>query len=451
MGVKNDLTTTYYYALEYTINFKDIDPYTAEDISSAFVIRCPFAKLGSFAIINLPLDIIRIRKIQDVIENLNSYKDLITITIKYYVLDHTKIHLRQYVKLNILTKKHYYIINCQPLQRDILTGRLDTNISIPIRLVIVNPLLYFLENVNMFNQVFYNKSAYSIIKDDFVNYLKTNFKDSFNFKFIDTPSNTNKYIYEQILTRAKSDMMVPKQLNDMFKTYQYPMFSFFDDFALKEDNDKDIVFYHVCLGNPSVLKKINIFEEESQDALYGIKSFKKLSFFDLADTFNDVSETQFTIRDRFRSTWVFNPSKTAEFQVSTKEEAIDPIIKPRKIDTTTFQSSSINLPGSFKAAKLYSPDEINLAIPRFTKTKDFTKKKILGIYQFVSNQSHCDYFQFDRIYNFDVTNMNDFSFHPISICNSFYRIEHKNTAYIHHVRTNLIKYNLTEFESDLTT
>lgn len=449
MPVKNDLTTTYYYALEYTINFKDIEPYTAEDISSAFIIRCPFAKLGSFSIVNLPIDLMRLRKIQDTIENQRSYKDLLIITIKYYVLDHTKIHLRQYIKLNLLTKKHYYIINCQPLQKQELTSKLDMNISIPCRFVIVNPLLYFLENVNMFNTVFFNKTVYQVI-GEFVTYLKSNFKDSFNFKFVDA-GNTNPYIYEQILTRAKSDLMVPKQLNDMFKTYQYPMFSFFDDFALKEDNDKDIVFYHVCLGNPSVLKKINIFEDESQDALYGIKSLKKLAFFDFADTFNDVSETQLTIRDRFRSTWVFNPPKPADFQVSTKEDPIDPIEKPRKIDTTTFNTSMMSLPGSFKAAKLYSPDEILLAIPRFTRTKDFTKKKILGVYQFVSNQSHCDYFQFDRIYNLDVTNINNFAFHPISICNSFYRIEHKNTAYVHHVRANLIKYDLEEFSSGSST
>jgi hypothetical protein len=74
-------------------------------------------------------------------------------------------------------------------------------------------------------------------------------------------------------------------------------------------------------------------------------------------------------------------------------------------------------------------------------TDEFLRKRTRGIYEYFSNFSHFDYYQFDRVYNLDPTNTNDFSFQPISICNIFHRAEPKMTACLHSAKINMLRYN----------
>jgi hypothetical protein len=463
-----DLRKNLYYEIQYTFKFPgNASPdYVGNDTFSLYHIRCAYLKTSSFAFMTVPVEFTKFRQIQDAVERIEAGKDPLLVDIEYWIIDHAEMHNRNYKRIKLLTKKQFYVLNCQTLQRDIIERYLDTNISVPCRLMLVNPTLYTLgTTLNTFNKKYWNVVPIDIIKD-FSKYLEDEYKDTFQTKFIHTDKNIHDFKYEHIIARADNDMILPKQINDMYKTYKYPCFIFFDDFAINNENKKDVLFLHMCLESCQTpgLEPIDIYKEPGIDSQFGTVNLKKISMMDRDSIFNyDPDSTRFTVRDEqgyHKSYWLVNkepienysPKLSVKIPVSTIANELDPIQLPRTILSNTFDKSTVtkdNLISDF--FKLYAPDGVDQVNntggeyrgwwDRFRMTEEFFKRRILAFYQMTSQNVHCDFYQFYRTYNFDNTDITDFSFQPIAIANIFRRLEPKNTACMHTAKTVMLRYN----------
>jgi hypothetical protein len=420
--------STFYYTIEYTLKLKKID-IKSEDVYMFYNIRVPYLKMAPVTFITLPLEVLTVTYIKEALEKTTSISDFIPFEVNINLIDKSSPDGRSYKKIKTLLNKHYLITHISLLEKVDLSKGLGNVLSVTCRLLLVNPTLYSLSTSNLFNKIYRNMHPIDAL-NGFKRFLEKKFDDTFISKFIYTDKYLNKFKYREMLIRAEHDLLVPKQIDTMFKLYKYPCYSFFDDFAMTK---QDIKLINICLGTPHILNKFNIYEEPG--IIFGLRQIRSIP---LVDRNNSLRSG--TVNFKIVARDANDHEKIIE-SITAKNTSIPVTQASGNKKDPTLTSKTKEIPTQHNIYQLFAPDSLDNAFFRFDMGSAFFKEQLLGIFEYECNNNIFGTLQFDTIYNLDSINKSDYVFAPISICNIFFKDEIKGVVLKHSARALFLKYN----------
>jgi len=290
--------------------------------------------------------------------------------------------------------------------------------------ILVNPVLYWLENNHSFVQILSGTAASAIEK--FETHLTDTFDDIFDKnKYVEDP---NPFSYGTILTRSDNDLKVPYELFIKYKAYPSLGYYFFDDFNIRSDKagifnniktfvsdifttePKPISLNSFTFGGVDQLQKIDLFENSHMDGQFNVKVKSSISAMDgdfqvnpdTAVVHLPTSKSQITVPNSS----IFIPSLT---QHSTPSSFL---INDRKISSSkTSLTSADSSPRSY--VSLYAPDNAEMAVGRFNDTKWLKQRQIRSYMDVELDDVSYDLIKLNEIYN--LNDKSNFEYIPMIV------------------------------------
>ena len=182
------------------------------------VFRSLFSKLSSYAMASINLPLLYVIGLNDRI----SKNDFPIVTISCYYIDETSNRHR----FKTIFIKKYYILKCineQPLTN------FDERVS--CLLILSNPIFREMYCNNGFNKILYNKTALEALSE-FENFIKDSYGDVFEFVKVGNDLQINAHVYEQMLFKNLTDLVVPMHIIQTYKPFHSFSTYFVDDFYL---------------------------------------------------------------------------------------------------------------------------------------------------------------------------------------------------------------------------
>lgn len=382
------------------------------DVSSMSVIRCPFVHTASYTMLNLSLRTLLYLVMQSEIEK----GDYPEIEITCHILDMSKPKsdgggIKVGERVEKLFKKTFLILKCTTHEYPTK----DAN-KINATMVLVHPVLLYLNTVNSYNKILLGKTALDMIKD-YEKHLKDTYGDIFEFKKVGENHEKNDHDYEQVLIRLENDLVIPTWLIQTYKPFHTPAFYFFDDFRIDDESKKDITAYLINLG-----KKDEFTKKTTLDANDIFMANKFVKNIQIGDIFNETtSETPSIIGKDYN---MFFQYKKAEGQTQVpKGKQSD---KKFQMDDRDFSAVEASKPtkSSAKPTEIkmtYAPDKIDNAMKRYKNANKLLKTDISHTSVWTLKDSHMDYIQFGKAYVLNPHESTEYRHTPISIVNHFVR------------------------------
>lgn len=424
------------YPLKYMmkLTFFGKDDYSTNDVYSFTVIRAPMSKTASFVIANINVNMFIYQQIQDHISR-NDYPDLV---VECWTVKNNHSSDSEYPpKVEDAFTKAYMVISVQTLESLDLRSPF-----ISCRIILVNPVLLYLQGTNGFNQILEGLTPLDAIKK-YEDWLKGKFGNkAFQFEHIGENYEKNNYSYEQILTRNSTDLLVPVVLINQYKTWNTYGYYFFDDFRLDDGATADITAYLINLGDKKQFPTFDIYRYG--DLAMGLR---EEDIVPIHDPFNALYQ---------KNTSIITKSKEMQFGYRkavgtrdlpivevTKQDATRVSPKGSSIIKTTIRSTKSVEPT--EETMIYAPDDHSNALSRFDKVSKQVKDDILSCDRFNLRDASFDYIQFGKRYNLNVTKQNVYDHIPISICNSFVREQGFTPVLIHNAQMQFFRYRPDEY------
>jgi len=233
IGFENTETKEYYY-----------------DILQCAFFRTPLIKQASYTILKINLPPLLIQYILNDINNNNHYNKL-KFNLVIYLVDREK----RYKRVKKVYYKNFVVINLE-----LLENFLPNKDRLSCRLLLVNPVLHYMNNTNTFNKIFENITAYEAI-EKYESFLKQTYGDTFYINHISPDVNKSTFKYEQMLIKIKNDMNVPTEIINTYKPFHTFNYYFFDDFYISDECDKDISCTFLNLYDRTKLRQFDILKK----------------------------------------------------------------------------------------------------------------------------------------------------------------------------------------------
>lgn len=418
------------YPLKYKmhVQFLGIKECFTDDVMSFTVIRSPFEKTGSYAIITLTLSIEHYIGVYEHISR-NNYPDCQVHC--YIVRNQMERGTNAPGRVEDLFQKQYKVISFKAME--------DFNYNAPyikVTAFLINPILFFMQTTNGFNKILEDKTALEALKE-YEGWLTSQFgARAFQFEHVGEQVQLNGFKYEQILTRNATDLMIPTMLINHYKMWNKFGYYFFDDFRLDADSNADICAYLVNLGDKNQFKPFDRFKYG--DFTIGLRLMN-----------------QYPLHDPFNALYQKNPSVNTQnydmqfgFRKSTGSRSTPQV----NVDKQSGQhgssagSSIIKSSISVKSGKpteetlIYAPDDHASALNRFNSIGQQLRDDMLSAETYILHDSSPDYLQFNRRYNLNQFDSKSYTYIPSTICNTFVRDAGRVPMLTHHARFQVFRY-----------
>lgn|GEM_PF-5566043 len=404
-----------------------------DDIGAFTVIRCPISHTSSYAILNIELRGLVYLTLTTEIEN----GDFPELSIKCELLDMLKNKEPHLVgtPIETLFTKQYRVLKATTVEYPT-----PNSTYINCTLVLVNPILYYLNNTNSYNKILLGKTGLELL-EDYENHLKSLFGNSFEFIKIGNSVQKNNHSYEQVLIRLENDLIIPSWIIAEYKPNFTYSFYFFDDFRIDESSKKDITAYFINLGAKDEFKKKSTLVD-ADDIFMGntfVKSYQ------IGDPFNEISYDNPSIivkNSEFAFKYKKAKGSTSIPNVNQSANAI-PIDK-RRISAVTVASPTKKVVDPTEESLMYAPDNFSNSKKRLEQNSQLIKDDLSGIASFMLKDSHFDFIQFGKIYILNPFESKEFRYTPIGIVNNFIRESGQFPYLIHHCKYQTIKFKASK-------
>ncbi len=403
------------------------------DISFCCFFRTPIFKQASYCVLKINIPVILIQQIQNDINNNKHPKFNLSI----YMVKRDE----EYKRIKQLYYKNFCVVNLKVEETLLLEKK-----NVSCRLLLVNPILYYMANTNTYNKILNNKTAYQSIQE-YEKFIKNTYGNTFFINHIIDKRNINNFIYEQILIKIQNDLNVPTQIINTYKPFHSYNYYFFDDFNLSEECNKDISCTYLNLSNRQILQQFDI--SKNGEIIQGLRRFEEIKFCDQDYTFN--KESQSINFNEYRM--IYKNKKSIQSKVPKQdtqkidENQLDISEEPRKIKTT--KSSSLytakdkkTIPQSSQFTTLYSPDNPENSMIRFNEAKKFLNEIFENIIVYECNGCMPDWLQFGKLYNLEIDDVNSYLYTPLNIINIFQRKTKKEIYQSHLIKFSMLKYKV---------
>ncbi len=421
IGFENTETKEYYY-----------------DILQCAFFRTPLIKQASYTILKINLPPLLIQYILNDINNNNHYNKL-KFNLVIYLVDREK----RYKRVKKVYYKNFVVINLE-----LLENFLPNKDRLSCRLLLVNPVLHYMNNTNTFNKIFENITAYEAI-EKYESFLKQTYGDTFYINHISPDVNKSTFKYEQMLIKIKNDMNVPTEIINTYKPFHTFNYYFFDDFYISDECDKDISCTFLNLYDRTKLRQFDILNHH--EIMQNISYIKESKF---NDDFFTTDKQDETINYNHQEIIYDNP-KSFKAKVPKQKTIVSEKInlifgQDINIDRQIYYNESQNLKGmeynniglSSQHTNIYTPDSVSNANKRYTLTKNLFKEIFFNITSMECIGSNIDWLQFGRLYNFEFNDKETdlFYYTPLNIIHIFQR-KIMREHYLNHVmKFNCLKY-----------
>ena len=405
------------------------------DVLFCAFIRTPIYKQASYCVLQINLTPIVYKLIQD---DINSNKNT-KFNLVLYLIDRKK----DYQRIKQIFYKNYMVLSIRAEESVTLDKK-----RIVCRLLLVDPILYYMETTNTYNRILNNVTAYQALQD-FEKFIKSTYGDTFHFNHVGCNNLVNNYIYEQILIKIKNDLNVPTHIIQTYKPFHSFNYYFFDDFNLSEKNDKNIDCIYLNLTDKNQLETFDVVE--GGDILQGLKRVKNSKISDTNfQVFQDNSSINFNeyrmIYQNVKSIQSEVPKQTTVKVDQTQldfSKTKDRTIKIPKSTSIMTAKNKNKIPQSSQFNTIYAPDNVSNAKIRFDTAKKMFEDTFEMFVQFEANNTLPDWLQFGLLYNLEVDDPTNFCYTPFSIINIFQRKIMKEN-YLNHI----VKFNCLKFKVD---
>lgn len=308
------------------------------------------------------------------------------------------------------------------------------DINIELILYLCDPLLYELSTKHYFNTILSDKTAFDAI-EGYEDSLSKYYGDNFYFNKVNVDGYKSTYKYEKILVMLDNDLEVTDLLLYNKKALMTPSFYFFDDFCLTDKVNKAITIHFINLQDiqSTDFEKIKMHEQLDKAAQTILQ--KEVPFQDVFKTVTNGCN-HWNIDNPRGTDRVMSENKLNLFapQVISTVEDVDYVINEnRKTKIVKTEVTYTKSEERQKFGYMYTPDTSKLAIDRLQNFFDFVNIKCKQLVVTQTMDCYCDWLQFGRSYNLDLTaeRIDNFLHTPIAICNIFYKDgTNKNTKHI---------------------
>jgi len=410
---------------------------TFSDLASFSVVRCPISNTASYAILNINLRGLTYLTMSTEIEN----GDFPELSVKCTLLDMLKnspsaadvgretdiMFVKQYIALKVGSEDYptpnTTIVNCT--------------------IVLVNPILYYLNNTNSYNKILVGKTGMDLIKG-YEAHLKKTFGDSFEFKKIGENVHLNKHKYEQVLIRLENDLVIPSWIIAEYKPHFTYSFYFFDDFRIDSKSTKDITAYMINMGAKDEFgKKSTMSSKRDADDIFMGNTFVKS--YQIGDPFKEMNQDNpsMIIKNRdlaFKYRKATGNTPVPSIRQSTHSVDLD----KRKVSSVRAAIPSTKHVDPTEETLLYAPDEFGNATKRLEQNSKLLKTDISGITSYLLKDTHFDFIQFGINYILNPFESKEFRYTPIGIVNNFVRESGQFPYLIHHCMYQTIKFKASK-------
>lgn len=421
------------YPLKYMMEaqFFGYEKHMTDDISSFVCIRAPVTKTASFVSFTANVDFDDYFHFQEHITR-NEYPDAL---IKCWLVKNEDIHGQRFPpKVEDVFEKNYKILAANPVEP--IQPRAPYVLA---NLILVHPVLLYLQGTNGFNQILENLTALDALKK-YESWLTESFGDgAFQFEKVGESYEQNDWKYEQILTRNSTDLMIPNILINSYKLWHKFGYYFFDDFRFDKSMKKDICGYLINLGDKNQFKQNDMYPKgESGDIGMGLKLIEKSPLHDPFGALyqKDPSiitksyEMQFGFRKTTQKRQV--PQITTDVQTGNRGSKDGTAIVRSKMSIKEAEPNEETL--------IYAPDNHVNALNRFDKTSQQLRDDILCVETYFVRDTSLDCIQFGKRYNLDPGMTNFYDHIPISICNMFTRDSGQVPILVHNMKFQSLRY-----------
>jgi hypothetical protein len=444
MAESQDKDLEYQY---YGINFKIITDKLLDtnDIQEFTVIRSPLHKLASFAILTCAVA-------NEIYVNLESYIRLNQVVLCELTLnevDNTKnipaVPSEKQI-IRQLVKKTYYLDYCK-MSSDNAKHPEHKSLMPVVNFFLINPSIWFLYTRRNYNILLENVTALEAL-DQVEAAITTDFKNTFNFKDyrLGIESNKNKYKYEQLLIRAASDIIAPVNIIKNYKVINGFSFYFFDDFYYTDDLKSNLIpVFFINLNPKTPYKKVDVLDKKYKDLITNSKLISSIPITDKHNFFKNEDKKDHVINLDSNGEWkfTFNKEKGKLPKFSGTNKKIKDETKYAR-DQYSQDYSFLYEPskGATDVIKLYSPErgDVSNSVDRYFLCSDLFRNQLLSINTFKADSIFFDLLQFDRIYNLEMNNVNDFSHVLVAIINQFHRKSTNEHVYKHSARFQTLQF-----------
>ena len=414
----------------YEILLTDSKKKTYYDINYCAFIRSPIVKQGSYCVMRAHLPQLVCQQILNGISD-NNFP---LFTLKVYFNDESDVTSDEKNKqLNLLYSQQVLCINAK------VDGVLDFKSNFAhIDMVLVNPILYYMQTTNTFNTILENVTAQQAI-NEFEKFCTDSYGDVFSFNKIGLKTEINRYVYEQILVKAPNDINVPTYLINTYKPNHTFNFYFFDSFYINNDTDKPITSHHVNLGDLQQFERQNV--KKYMDSLNYVKKLNHKNFNDKLGNHIKSDETLLFNKPNMDVTEnKTRISKIPKMNIGKTDDV--KLLNDRSVTVNTNETlSSVPITQSSFYTTAYTPDSEENAQKRLSLAFEYIREKFDCMYQYEMIDGLPDFPQFGKIYNYDIDNSSNYIYTPINICNIFVRKNIKEHYMRHLSRFTMLKYH----------
>ncbi len=402
-----------------------------DDINSFCIIRAPLTKTASFATLTLNLPTEQYLSLEEY-TRLNKFQPCevcIYILANQDTVEYHKPEIIDYVGC-----KQYLILHSEPLE-DIQrqSSYVMTN------LMLVNPVLYYLQITNGFNKILENITAYDALKK-FQDYCSSSFGNgAFQWTEVGADYEKNTWQYEQILTRHETDLMLPTQLLINYKIWNTFGYYFFDDFRFDDKATSDMTGWLINLGDLEQFETRNQFIKNKMADI--AISNKFINSQNIVDHFNILFQEKpsiivkgYDIQFGFKKN--YDNKKVPQVETTTQEGQYSSS-RASKVISTGLLTGEI---GPTEHTIVYAPDLPEIGLKRFDNVRNQLRNKVQCIETYYQHDCHLDFIQFGYRYNQSPFAIEDYLWVPINICHLFVRETGRVPMFVHNMQYQMLKY-----------
>ena len=402
-----------------------------DDINSFCVIRAPLTKTASFATLTLNLPTEDFLSLEEY-TRLNKFQSC---EVCIHILanqDNTRYHKPEII--DYVGCKQYLILHCEALE--------DVRHKAPYTmtvLVLVNPVLYYLQITNGFNTILEDITAYDALKR-FQGFCDKSFgQGAFQWSEVGADYEQNDWVYEQILTRHETDLMLPTQLIINYKLWHTYGYYFFDDFRFDDKAKADITGWLINLGDLEQFKTKNQYPKGKMTDV-GVAN-KYIGSQNIVDHFNVLFQEKpsivvkgYDVQFGFKKAG--EKKSVPQLNTSTQDGQYSSS-RASKAISTAVQTGEIN---PTEHTFVYAPDLPEYGLDRFKKVQKQLREKIYCVDTYYMHDCHLDFIQFGYRYNQSPFGINDYLWVPINICHMFARDTGRVPMFVHNMQYQMLKY-----------
>lgn len=401
-------------------------------IQSFYVYRMPFVKMASFSILTLPLH-------NEAILKLDAYLKqgkLPQLNIKIYIADMREREGKYgYLRKELTFNNFYNIVHL--VQRQPLTSQTPV---IPVSLYLTQIQFHDMANGNSYNTVLRELTALQALAD-FESYLTKRYGSCFKPARAGVTSKTaNKDLFEQILIKSSSDMMVPQLILNTYKPLNALGYYFFDEMMITNAMNSGLL---TCLNDTKSFEPFDVYDE-GFDVTNTLRLKNSVQFVDRFDTLRkNVDSSSITMRNRYGITKVDKTKETVETPRISQSDSHTRFLENSSRRIASFpENPNVNYKKhkSNQHLGIYAPDSFESAQTRYENLKRFIDENAESLYQYEAYMVHLDAIQFNRKYNFDFDYPNIY-YVPISIVNVLHRINPHESPISHTCHFQCVKYH----------